>query len=184
MLAQVNDSEFDLIACDLDHLPLADAAADLLVMCLPASLYDYEMLFEEFKRIIKPEGLLMFAVLGNSSFQKLDNCDFDFGNATDSLRIIEMHNLGDLLLSKGFSGPVVDMETSTLAHDTQDEFIQQVRNTGWFDAFDSTGDLPPNQVVQEAGSTSEVIRTNLEIIFGIAWVADNSMQPLRVDFEQ
>ncbi len=66
----------------------ADQSADLILFYLDAvQLQPLEQCLREFKRILKVQGILLFACTG-----------------------VEMHTLGDALLKAGFADPVTDRE--------------------------------------------------------------------------
>ena len=65
----------------------------------------------EFHRVLAPDGLLMFSTLGPDTLAELRAA----AGAERVHAFADMHDLGDMLLAAGFSAPVMDMETLTLA---------------------------------------------------------------------
>src|SRR5262249_49075216 len=101
------------ICGDMERLPLADAALDLVWSNMALHwLADPLAAFREFARALAPDGLLMFSTLGPDTLKELRA-------AAGAARVHvfrDMHDLGDMLVAAGFAAPVMDMEMLTLAY--------------------------------------------------------------------
>jgi malonyl-CoA O-methyltransferase len=71
--------------------------------------------FREWKRLLAPEGLLMFSTLGPDTLKELRAA----AGARRVHAFIDMHDLGDMLLAAGFAAPVMDMEMITFVYQGQ-----------------------------------------------------------------
>jgi len=119
------------ICADLSHLPLADCTADLLFANLALQWsQDFRRLCEEFRRVLRPGGLLLFSTLGPDSLKEFK---LAAGYERDSARIrhfADMHDIGDALLAAGFSEPVMDSEYITTEYRLFDALLTELEATG------------------------------------------------------
>lgn len=109
----------------MDELPFAEKSMDLIIsnLFLPWCT-DQEKLFAEWKRILHPEGLLMFTCYGPDTLCELQN------TGTLVPHLVDMHNVGDALMQAGFSDPVLDVEQFTLNYKDSEKFLHELRVTG------------------------------------------------------
>ena len=102
------------ITADAEKLPLADASVDLLFSNLTLQwCLDLEQTFGEFKRVLKPGGLLMFTTFGPDTLKELRSCWSQVDSYTHVNNFIDMHVVGDALARSRFAEPVMDMELVT-----------------------------------------------------------------------
>lgn len=82
----------------------------------------------EAHRVLETGGLLMFSTLGPDTLRELRD-SFTDGHGHVQ-RTIDMHDLGDMLVSCGFADPVMDMEVITLTYDSLSALIKELRAAG------------------------------------------------------
>ena len=153
------------ICADFEQLPLAPGALDL-VWSNMALHWAGEPLaaFREFERVLAPEGLLMFSVLGPDTLKELRA-------AAGPARVhafLDMHDLGDMLVAAGFSAPVMDMEVLTLRYEHPAQLVQDLRESGQVNVrLDRTRGLSARafrpRVLALPPSAS------FEVVYGHAW---------------
>ena len=118
----------DVRVCgDMRALPLADASVQL-VWCNMALhwLADPMAALSEFRRVLAPNGLVMFSTLGPDTLKELRA-------AAGAYRVhafVDMHDLGDMLLAAGFSAPVMDMELITFRYADPEALLSDLRASG------------------------------------------------------
>ena len=118
----------DVRVCgDMRALPLADASVEL-VWCNMALhwLADPMAALREFRRVLAPNGLLMFSTLGPDTLKELRA-------AAGAYRVhafVDMHDLGDMLLAAGLAAPVMDMELLTLRYGAPEVLLSDLRASG------------------------------------------------------
>lgn len=98
---------------------------------------------QQFARVLKPEGLLLFTTLGPDTFKELNSVDGAF---------IDMHDIGDGLLNCQLLDPVMDMEFITLNYSSLQPLQQDLRAL----------ELKLNPSAAPCTAT-------LELIYGHAW---------------
>lgn len=162
------------VAADVRGLPLASNSLDLVWSNLmlhwlpdPPSL---QMAFAELQRVLVEGGLLHFAMFGPDTLKELRETALKLGAGWTAPTFIDMHDIGDMLLTAGFGDPVMEMEMLTLTYRTPRSFLADQRQLGvragllgklgwreWrrvFAAWERVGGLLP---------------ARFEIIYGHAW---------------
>lgn len=105
------------VAAQAGGLPLAANSTGLVWSnLLLADLADPRPAIAETARVLEVGGLWMFATLGPDTLRELRRAGAAAGMPTLTQPFIDMHDLGDLLVSAGFADPVMDMETLTLTY--------------------------------------------------------------------
>lgn len=119
------------VCADLTLLPFADRSTDLLFSNLALQwCQDFIKLSEGLRRILRPGGLLLFAMLGPDSLKEFRLAG---GYGPDSVlarRFPDMHDIGDALLAAGFSEPVMDIEYITTEYRQFDTLVAELEATG------------------------------------------------------
>ncbi len=99
------------ICANAQQLPLANASIDLLWSNLCWHwLVDPVSALEEWYRVIRPGGLLMFSSFGVDTGRELRELGWPIPSFPD------MHDIGDALTKNGFADPVMDSERLTLEY--------------------------------------------------------------------
>jgi malonyl-CoA O-methyltransferase len=138
-------------------LPVKEHSVDLLVvnLLLPWCKANLEELLGEWRRVLRPEGLLMFSSLGPDTLNELP------GQASAGLHFTDMHDLGDALVHVGFADPVLDVEHITLTYREQQQLQYELQVTGF---------VTKQQVIMPLEKNKEgVFPLTYEIIYGHAW---------------
>ncbi|MDR2880827.1 MAG: methyltransferase domain-containing protein [Azoarcus sp.] len=116
-----------LAAADAARLPLADDSVSLVWANLMLPFIDDPLpVFREMCRVIETGGLVMFSSLGPDTLRELrETLPSHAGERVH--RFIDMHDLGDALITAGLEDPVMDMEMITLTYDNLDELFVDLR---------------------------------------------------------
>lgn len=183
MLKEVTNQNFtnlSLINADLEALPFTNNSFDLVFAnqaihwanSLPLAM-------DEIKRVMQIDGCLMFSTLGPGSLKEFKAAWAKVDQYAHAHDFIDMHNLGDLLLARGFKDPVVDTENITVQYKTPMHLIrnlkaQGVRNINSKRSRGLTGKKTwedfKNGLVQSNGKYP----LTYEVIYGQAWNAQIS----------
>ncbi len=119
------------VCADAEILPLKDDSIDLLVSNLMLQWTDdLETVFNGFKRIISPKGLLMFTTFGPDTLKEIRESWAKVDKMPHTSQFTDMHDIGDALLKAGFSDPVMDMEMMTMTYDSVLDVLRDIKNMG------------------------------------------------------
>jgi malonyl-CoA O-methyltransferase len=125
-----------LVNADVRALPLAANTLGLVWSNLMLHWLDDPLpAFKELHRVIEVGGLLCFATLGPDTLKELRVAAQKVGAGDTAKRFLDMHDLGDMLVTAGFGDPVMDMEMVTLTYPTPRAFLADQRHLGVRDAL-------------------------------------------------
>ena len=106
-----------LLCGDAEYLPMASESVDLIISNLTIQWCNQlPLAFSEFRRVLKPGGLLMFTTFGPDTLKELRQSWAQVDNDVHVSRFLDMHDIGDALLHSGLSEPVMDVEHFTLTY--------------------------------------------------------------------
>lgn len=169
-----------LICADIENLPIVSNSIDLVWSNLALQwCNDLDSCFAEFKRVLKPDGLLMFSTTGPDTLKELRAASRplnDENGNTHVSRFIDMHDIGDALTRAGFSAPVLDVEHFTLTYDDAKSVMKDLKSIGAHNATQGRArGLQGKGFLQNLNQNYEQFRTNgklpatYEMIYGHAW---------------
>jgi malonyl-CoA O-methyltransferase len=133
--------------------------------------------FEAWHRVIAVDGFLMFSTLGPGTLQSLARLYREAGWPAPAAPLVDMHDLGDMLVTAGFADPVMDQETVTLTWPDAEAALAELRTLG--------GNISPQRfaglrtprwrqrlgrtLVERAGTGDGRIALEFEIVYGHAF---------------
>lgn len=178
---------YELVQADACALPLADASVDLLHsnLCLQW-VDDLPALFAGFRRVLKPGAWLMFSSFGPDTLRELREAFAAVDNSPHVHRFLDLHDVGDRLLSAGFRDPVLDVERFTLRYADAREVLEELKALGARNALQqrAAGLMTPRrlkQVLDHYGARREAdgkVPSTWEVIYAMAR-APGEGQPIR-----
>ncbi len=174
----------ELINADAYALPLADGSVDILVSNLMLQWCDdLDRVFQEFRRVLRPEGLIMFTTFGPDTLKELKQAwaAADAENPHVN-HFVDMHDIGDALIRNGFGQPVMDMENYTLTYDKPMGVLKDLKAIGATNAsLNRNRGLMGKQKFQAMLDAYESLRdpslhdgklpATYEVVHGHAWAA-------------
>ena len=139
-------------------------------------LADPRTALREMHRVLAVDGLLMFSTFGPDTLKELR---YSFSDRhPHTLRFIDMHDYGDMLLECGFENPVMDVETITMTYDRLDDLFLELRRNGAACAMqDRQRGLMGLHAWQQARDAYAAQRlegrfpASFEVVYGHAWKA-------------
>lgn len=167
---------------DAEHLPFANHSVDLIFS--NATLQwcnDLDHTFMEFKRILRPGGLLMFSTFGPDTLKELRQSwrAADANNVEPAVHVndfIDMHDIGDAMLRGGLADPVMDVEHFTLTYPDAYQLMRELKTLGAHNvANERRHTLTGKHRIQQMIAAYEELRTNgslpatYEVVYGHAW---------------
>ncbi len=84
----------------------------------------------QWHRALAVDGFLMFSTLGPGSLVELRSLYAEHGWGTPMAPLVDMHDLGDMLVNAGFADPVMDQEQIVLTWATPDAALNELRMLG------------------------------------------------------
>lgn len=140
-----------LIAADAAQLPFPKRSvsiiyANLLLPWIPVP----RQLLNEWRRVLQPNGLIIFSCFGPDSFQ-----DWHTSAELQVIpSVVDMHCVGDALVAAGFTMPVVEAEILTIDYSSQNKIQQEM----YFGEI-----LEPSELINLP------LQLTVEIIYAHAW---------------
>ena len=166
-----------LVCADASRLPLAAGIIDLVWSNLTLQwINDASAAFAEFHRVLRVGGLVMFTTFGPDTLKELRAAFAGVDGATHVSRFIDMHDVGDMLVRRGFADPVMDMETITLTYSDATAMMRELKAIG---AHNATVGRPRGLtgrarwsrvlVALEAFRRDGRLPATYEVVYGHAW---------------
>jgi malonyl-CoA O-methyltransferase len=166
-----------LVCGDAMRLPLADASVDLVFSNLTLQwCTDLDAAFSEFRRVLRPRGLLNFTSFGPDTLFELREAWAQADGHRHVSDFADMHDVGDGLLRAGLAEPVMDVERFTLTYADVFGLMRDLKAIGAHNAAASrprglTGRarLAAMQSAYEARRRDGLLPATYEVVFGQAW---------------
>ena len=184
------------IQADEELLPLTDQALDLIVSGLSLHFVnDLPGALTQVRRALKPDGLLLAAMLGGTTLSELRTAllvaeeEIEGGASPRVAPFADVRDLGALLLRAGFALPVADSETVTVTYADPLSLMRELRAMGCGNVLLQRSRKPLRRATlaraleiysERFGLASGRIPASFEIITLTAWAPHESQQqPLR-----
>ncbi|MGH8029705.1 MAG: malonyl-ACP O-methyltransferase BioC [Arenimonas sp.] len=124
------------VCAEATQLPLADASVDLVFssLCLQW-VPDLPAALAEFRRVLRPEGLLLFATFGPDTLIELREAYLEAGEPHPPLSpFAAIQPVGDALVAAGFRDPVLGRDQFNLTYPDVRTLLHELRAIGANDA--------------------------------------------------
>ena len=177
-------SKQSLVCADIESIPLKSSSVGLLWSNLAIQwCNDLDAAFQEFHRVLQPEGLLMFSTFGPDTLRELRIASSEATKTpiTSVSRFIDMHDIGDALIRAGFNAPVLDVERFTLTYDDVQSVMRDLKSIGAHNATAGRArGLLGRGFLQKLAASYEQFRlgkkqdgaklpATFEVVYGHAW---------------
>jgi malonyl-CoA O-methyltransferase len=114
-----------------EELPLASCSCDLIFSNLSLHWFqDLEQVFTEFRRVLKPGGVLLFSTLGPDTLIELRSSWQSIDKYNHVNFFIDMYDIGDALVRARLAGSVIDVEKLTLTYPSVDRLTRDLKMLG------------------------------------------------------
>jgi malonyl-CoA O-methyltransferase len=141
---------------------------------------DPHLVFAEWRRILKANGLAMFSCLGPASLKELREALIDADIQTATPSFVDMHDFGDLLVENGLTDPVMDQETITLTFKTAEKLLSDLWTLGGNPSIGRRPGMPGRKwreklinALEKQRQMDGTIHLTLEVAYGHAWRAQS-----------
>ncbi|MGI9272366.1 MAG: class I SAM-dependent methyltransferase [Woeseiaceae bacterium] len=170
-------SKFSLLQASANAIPLADQSVDV-VFCnqlLPWVTNSGEV-FSEVGRVLRKNGLFLFASLGPDSFSELRRAWQDVDAGPHVHPFPDMHDLGDAAVRAGMRDPVLDVDRLGITYKDAEALFRDLSGCGARNcladrALALTGKDRFNSMVTaiQRGGNDSLIKLDLELVYGHCW---------------
>lgn len=168
---------FHRVCGDAARLPLADASVDVIFssLCLQWA-DDLAGTLSEFRRVLRPDGLLLFSTFGPRTLGELREAFTAADETPHVSRFLPIQQVGDALLRAGFRDPVLDQDDFTLTYPDLGSLMRELRAIGATNALAErrrslTGKarFRAAEAAYETQRRDGVLPSTWEVIYAHAW---------------
>ncbi len=158
-------------------LPFADQSVDVVFanLLLPW-IDDPAELFAEIARVLRKDGLLMFATLGPDSLLELRRAWQAADNYAHVNRFLDMHDIGDATVKAGLRDPVLDVDRMSVTYSSPDKLFQDLTSVAGRNSLNGRNPAMVSKArfervidTLEAAMIGDVLTLNLEFVYGHCW---------------
>ena len=151
------DTTVKWVVADGQILPLRADSVDLIFanLLLPW-IKDYHHLLREWRRVLRPQGLLLFSSLGPATFKEWTATE----ERTVLPALIDMHHIGDALVEAGFADPILETEELTFTYPSLVALTAELEKTGMFSKATKVLTVP---------ACENLFPLSFEVVYGHAW---------------
>ncbi|MCU7922151.1 MAG: malonyl-ACP O-methyltransferase BioC [Candidatus Thiodiazotropha sp. (ex Dulcina madagascariensis)] len=162
---------------DAEQLPLADQSVDMIFSnAVLQWCNDLQGTFREFRRVLRPDGMLLCSTFGPDTLQELRASWSTVDGDSHVTSFPDMHDVGDAMLRAGLAEPVVDMDRMRLTYDDVSALMRDLKSLG---AHNVTTRRPRGltgkkrfQAMLDAYEALRVegkLPVSYEVVYGHAW---------------
>jgi len=180
------------VAADEEALPFADGSLDLVVSALALQFVnDLPGALAQIRRALKPDGLLLAALVGGASLTELRQAfaqaesEVEGGASPRVAPFADVRELGALLQRAGFALPVVDCDRLTVRYDTVFDLMRDLRRMGATNVLRERRRTPLRRATlarmaqvyaQRFADPDGRLRASFEIVWLSGWAPHESQQ--------
>lgn len=177
-------SQCDFICADAESLPLQDNSIDLIFSSLTIQwCEDLQSLFQEFNRVLSPDGFILFSTFGIDTLKELKKswaAVDDYGHVNE---FSDLHDIGDQMLAGGFRDPVVDAEFIVVEYNKVIQLLKDLKAIGAQNHLYARpkGLMTKTKLNQMLSNYESFVLGNgkypatYEVVYGHAWGRDLSL---------
>lgn len=167
----------EFICAEASELPLADASFDLIYASLILQwCEDLDATLLEWRRLLKPHGLLLFSTLGPDTLKELRASWSAADGYNHVNRFLDMHDVGDAIIRAGFVEPVMDVEHITLTYADAAGLMRDLKTIGAHNVtagrrrgLTGRGRLKAFSDAYEKFRNEGRLPATYEVVYGTAW---------------
>jgi malonyl-CoA O-methyltransferase len=166
------------VCADASQLPFHDQSVDVIFssLCLQW-VNDLPATLAEFRRVLKPDGLLLFSTFGPDTLIELRDAYLAAGDAFPPISpFAAIQQIGDAIMATGFKNPVLDRELYCLTYPDTRSLMKELKAIGANDArpqrargLSSKTRLQNVQAAYDALRRDNVLPSTWEVVTAMAW---------------
>jgi malonyl-CoA O-methyltransferase len=164
----------DLVCCNLLKLPFSDRQFDLIYSNLSLYWVNPQAAFSEVQRVLKPDGLFLFSTFGPDTLHQL-RASWMKIDTSITHPFLDMHVIGDFLLSAGFSDPVMDVRYYSLRYRNVRALLRELKQLGMGFLIKPDASINKDRLSQFINAyelhrvAENKIPSTWEIVYGHGW---------------
>lgn len=140
----------------------------------------------ELSRVLRPEGVFVFATFGPDTFGELRDAWATLDATPHVAEFPDMHDIGDALVRAGFSDPVLDVDRLEVSYRDADSLFADLAGTGARNVLAGRrqGLTTPTRLARLTGilfPPGKPLSLNLELVFGHAFGGQSGGGAVRID---
>ena len=178
----------DVLCADLGALPLPDRSVDLLVCSLALQwCNDVPAVFNSWRRVVRPGGLVLFASFGPDTLKELRAAWASVDRRPHVSQFPDLQQMGDWLLASGFRDPVMSGEHLLATYADPMDLMRELKGLGAHNSDTQRArGLTGKQALQRMRAAYRSFYqqgrapATWEIVYGAAWGPQEG-QPVRAD---
>ncbi len=168
------------VCADARALPLADNTVDVVFsnLCLQW-VEDLEAVLNNFRRVLRPQGLLLFSTFGPETLWELRDAFAQADDAPHVSSFADIAGVGDALINTSFFQPVVDRDEEVTHYPDLPALMRELRTLGATNALTQrratlTGRARFERAAQayETHRSVQGLPATWEIVSAMAWAPD------------
>ncbi len=184
------------VVADEEALPFADGSVDLVVSALALQFVnDLPGTLIQIRRALKPDGLLLAALIGGDSLTELRQAfaaaesEIEGGVSPRVAPLADVRELGGLLQRAGFALPVVDSDRLTVRYDLVFALMHDLRRMGATNVLSERRRRPLRRATlrrmteiyaERFADPDGRLRASFEVVWLSGWAPHDSQQkPLK-----
>jgi SAM-dependent methyltransferase len=180
------------VVADEEMLPFGDGALDLVVSGLALQFVnDLPGTLAQVRRALKPDGLLLAALIGGDSLNELRESfaaaesDIEGGVSPHVAPFADLRDLGALLQRAGFALPVTDVDRVVVRYDSAFALLHDLRRMGATNALVDRRRTPLKRATlmrmaeiyaERFADADRRVRATFEIVWLSGWAPHSSQQ--------
>ena len=165
------------LCADSARMPLPDHSVDMVFSSLMMQwCNDLDGLFAEYRRILKPGGLLTFSTFGPDTLRELRQAWSAVDGFVHVSRFIDMHDIGDAKVRAGLAEPVLDVEHFRMTYSALTDLMRDLKAIGASNAasgrrrgLTGRGRLRAVETAYEGFRHEGRLPATYEVVYGHGW---------------
>jgi len=166
-----------VVQADASALPFADQSIDIIFanLILPWA-NDPGRIAAEISRVLRKDGLFIFASLGPDSLAELRDAWTGIDAHAHVNHFFDMHDIGDTLVQAGLRDPVLDVDRLTVTYDSAAALFRDLTAAGARNALRNRNRSIVGKSRFEAmrsklerSGSGDRINLDLELVYGHCW---------------
>lgn len=165
------------VCADAARLPLKDGSVDMILSNLMMQwCNDLDALLAEFRRVLRPGGLLSFSTFGPDTLRELRAAWGAADGFVHVSRFLDMHDIGDALVRAGLTEPVLDVDYFCLTYNRVTDLMRDLKAIGASNAavgrnrgLTGRGRFRAVEAAYDEQRVDGRLPATWEVVYGHAW---------------